>query len=322
MKKAFRILGFSLAALVALLAVVAAVIRFKPLPTYADIPLQDVEIEATPELIAHGQKLVMMNCTGCHYNESEDRLSGRLFPDANSRPLGDIYSANLTQHPEHGIGQYTTAELYRLFRTGVKRDGHLALPMMGGTPTTSDEDLKAIIAFLQSDHPLVQADPTDHPDFEPSLLCRMLYTVAFEPQEMPAEPVQAPAESDAIAYGKYLLEGRYGCYHCHSTNPEELVLSNPSVSPGYLRGGQVFNLENWHGQSYVTESPALYGDSRSLRWSEDEFVAAVLYGQRPEGGPYQPPMHPYTMMDSSEARAIYQYLQSYTLKQSQVAARE
>lgn len=309
MKKVSKIIGFTLLGLVLLVLGVGAFLAFKPLPTYADVPLPEVRIDVTPERIEHGQKLVMMNCTGCHYNEAESRLSGRLFPDADSRILGTIYTSNITQHPEHGIGQYSEAELYRLLRTGIKRDHHLALPMMGGMPKTSDEDLMAIIAFLQSDHPLVQADPTDHPDFEPSLLARVLFNVVLKPQDMPAEPVVAPDPSAQLAYGQYLLENRYGCYHCHSANPQELDPLAPAQSPGYLQGGMVFNIDGWHGESYAIETPALLNAERTLAWSEDQFVGAVLWGQRPDGGPYKPPMHPYTMMDSSEARAIYQYLQ-------------
>ena len=81
-----------------------------------------------------------------------------------------------------------------------------------------------------------------------------------------------------------------------------------SHSPGYLQGGMVFNIEGWHGESYAIETPALLDPERTLAWSEDQFIAAVLWGQRPGGGPYKPPMHPYTMMDSSEARAIHRYL--------------
>ena len=309
MKKTLKIVGLSLGGLILLVLGAAAFLAFKPLPDYSDVPLQAVAIEATPAQVEYGQKLVMMNCTGCHYNASEDRLSGRLFPDADSRALGTIYTANLTQHPEHGIGAYTDAELYRLLRTGIKRDGHLALPMMGGMPKTSDEDLEAIIAFLKSDHPLVQADPTDHPDFEPSFLCRVLFTVAFKPQPMPTEPVVAPAASETIAYGQYLLEARYGCYHCHSTQPDKLDHMDPAQSPGYLQGGMVFNIEGWHGESYAIETPALLNPDRVLAWSEEQFIGAVLWGQRPDGGPYKPPMHPYTMMDSSEAHAIHRYLQ-------------
>ena len=311
MKKVKRIAGYTLGGVLLIVAILVAVVAFKPLPTYESVPLPDFAAASTPEMLAHGQKLVMMNCTGCHYNEVENRLSGRLFPDADSRALGTIYTANITQHPEHGIGQYTDAELYRLLRTGIKRDHHLALPMMGGAPQTSDEDLEAIIAFLQSDHPLVQADATDHPDFEPTLLTRLLFQVAFKPQAMPEQTLIAPPASAQVAYGKYLLEARYGCYHCHSTEPEKLDPREPGQGPGYLQGGMVFNIEGWHGESFSVETPALLNPDRVLTWSEDQFVAAVLWGQRPDGGPYQPPMHPYTMMDSTEAQAIYQYLQSY-----------
>ena len=313
MKKLLKFLGVTLAGLVLLILGAVALVYLKPLPTYADVPLPDLQIRATPAMLEHGQKLVMMNCTGCHYNEAGDRLSGRLFPDADTRALGMIYSANITQHPQHGIGAYTDAELYRLLRTGVKRDHHLALPMMAGSPTASEEDLLAVIAFLRSDHPLVQPDPTQHPDFRPNLLTRALFHLMFKPTPLPAAPVVAPDPADEIAWGQHLLEARYGCYHCHSTQAAELDPLHPSQGPGYLAGGMVFHVENWHGEgeSFSVTAPSLLSREGVLSWSEDQFVAAVLWGMRPSQVPYQPPMHPYTMMDSSEARAIYQYLHSY-----------
>jgi mono/diheme cytochrome c family protein len=311
MKKILKIIGISLGGLLLVGFILIGALAFNPLPTYETVPIPNYVVSATPEMLAFGQKLVMMNCASCHYDEAETRLSGRLFPDAESRVLGTIYTANITQHPEHGIGPYTDAELYRLLRTGIKRDHQLALPMMSGTSTLSDEDLAAIIAFLKSDHPLVQADPTEHPDFEPSLLTRVLYQVAFKPKPMPAQVVVAPAPSDQIAYGKYLLEARYGCYHCHSTKPEDLDPQAPHLGPGYLQGGMVFDVDDWHGESYQIETPSLLDRQRVLAWSEDQFVGAVIWGQRPDRRPYKLPMHPYTMMDSTEAQAIYRYLQQH-----------
>jgi len=69
-------------------------------------------------------------CAGCH-KHGQEQFAGSLFPDVEAAAtFGNIYSSNITQHPEFGIGKYTDGELYRLFRTGIKKDGTLALPMM------------------------------------------------------------------------------------------------------------------------------------------------------------------------------------------------
>jgi len=308
MKKVLKFIGIGLGVVLLLVGGFAAFIAFKPLPTYEDVALPSIEIDPTPELLAHGQKLVMMNCTGCHMPEHSQQLVGMLHPDADSRALGMVYNANLTQDPEHGIGQYTTAELYRLLRTGIKRDGGLALPIMPRLPGSSDYDVKAIIAFLQSDHPAVQPNPTQHPAFEPTFLTRMLYTVAWKPLVYPAGPVASPDPADQVDYGKYLVQHRYECFVCHSGDINQVNHEQPELTPNYLGGGMVFNME-YPDEKYPIAIPSLLRDGHLSVWSEDEFISAVIWGQRAGREPYRKPMHPYTMMDSTEARAIYRYLQ-------------
>ena len=47
------------------------------------------------------------------------------------------------------------------------------------------------------------------------------------------------------------------------------------------------------------------------KWSEEDFVKAVKYGQVPNGGPaLRQPMIPYSNLTDSEAKAIYAYLKT------------
>ena len=309
MKQAFKWMGLALGSILLLAGLLAAFVAFSPLPAYPDVPLREVSIEATPELVEHGQKLVMMSCAGCHMPEHSQQLIGMLHPDADSRAMGMVHNANLTQHREHGIGLYNEAELYRLLRTGVKRDGRLSLPIMPRMPHSAERDVEAIIAFLKSDHPAVQAHPTQHPPYQPTFLARMLATLAWKPLPYPSEPVPEPSPQRVVDYGRYLLQHRYGCFVCHSGDITRVNHQQPELTPNYLGGGHVFNMA-YPEEAYAIAAPSLLADGNTAQWTEAQFISALLWGQRPSGMPYQRPMHPYTMMDSSEARAIWQYLQT------------
>jgi mono/diheme cytochrome c family protein len=68
-------------------------------------------------------------------------------------PFGVVYSANLTPDKETGLGQWTGAQFIATMRTGhEKGTGRPLLPPMPwqNLSTATDEDLKAIFAYLQS----------------------------------------------------------------------------------------------------------------------------------------------------------------------------
>lgn len=310
MKKVLKITGLSLMGIVLLLGMTIAFLAFKPTKIYDDIPLPELSIRPDSAMIDHGQKLVMMNCAGCHEGESDNKLTGKLFPDRDSRALGMIYSPNITQHPEHGAGKYTEAELYRLLRTGVKRNNELALPLMGGMSMMTEDDIHAMIAFLKSDRPAVQPVPVSQPAFEPTLLYRLLSALLFKPTPYPETLTVEPSTHDPVEYGRFLVQARYYCYACHSTGMDKADYLVPENTPGYLAGGAAFNVE-LPDESYSIVAPSLIQGGETATWTEDQFIAALKWGQRPSGLPYKVPMHPYTMIDSTEARAIFQYLRSY-----------
>jgi mono/diheme cytochrome c family protein len=68
-------------------------------------------------------------------------------------PFGVVYSANLTPDKETGLGKWTAEQFIATMRTGhEKGTGRQLLPPMPwqNLSTASDDDLKAIFAFLQS----------------------------------------------------------------------------------------------------------------------------------------------------------------------------
>ena len=146
---------------------------------------------AKPEMVKRGQYLVM--ASGCHDCHTPHKLgpqgpepdmslalsghqAGVKFPPppaapanspwigtfaatltAWSGPWGISYTANLTPDPETGLGNYTEAQFIQTIRDGKKQGrGRPLLPPMPWPMIRNytDDDLKAIFAYLQSVKPI------------------------------------------------------------------------------------------------------------------------------------------------------------------------
>lgn len=310
MKKVFRLLGLLVAGLVFLGACAATFVQVRGIPSY-DKPLVAAQkIEATPARLAQGRKLVHAMCADCHLDRRTGALTGKLLTEVPPE-FGKLYAANITQDPKHGIGAWSDAELIGLLRTGIGRDGRYRI-VMPNFVHMSDEDVASVITYLRSAEAPVQPNPAPTPAQEPSFLAKALVNTVMKPLPLPAGTVQAPDTNDAVAYGRYLVVGRYKCYDCHSQDFKTNNHLEPEKSAGYLGGGTVMRQPD--GSPIVvrnlTPDPATgLGD-----WTEREFVQAVRFGQSPNG-PLRLPMPKFTLMDEAEARAIYAYLRTVPVLQ-------
>ncbi|HUO84797.1 MAG TPA: diheme cytochrome c-553 [Thermoanaerobaculia bacterium] len=79
-------------------------------------------------------------------------------------PFGTVYSANLTPDPESGIGTWTEEMFLDIFRKGrhLGGDGRPVLPPMPWfwIRNMSDDDLKAVYAYLKSVPPIYNVVPS------------------------------------------------------------------------------------------------------------------------------------------------------------------
>lgn len=110
------------------------------------------------------------HCTDCHTPLVEGRhdfsrigAGGNLFPQPFGAPWNAV-AANITQHPEMGIGRWTDEEIKRAITDGISRDGRELLPFMGFSfyKNITDEDLDAIVAYLRTLPPATATPPADH----------------------------------------------------------------------------------------------------------------------------------------------------------------
>lgn len=304
MKTFLRLLGL----LVLVVAGLALFVALRGIPRY-DAPLvAAVPVPAsTPAQLVLGEKLVRASCAECHLNQQTERLSGQRLLDTPPE-FGALYSANITQDPTHGIGAWTDAEIVGALRTGIGRSRHY-LVIMPHFVHLSDDDMQAVLAFLHSNHPLVQADATPSRPQEPSFLLKVLTNTVMKPTPLlPGGPLPTPAATPALAYGQYLVTGRYLCFECHSQDHKSNNALHPEQSAGYLGGGTAFPV----GPGQVIYSSNLTGDADTGLgdWTPAQLAAALRFGQGPHGRVIRYPMPKYPALTDEEVQGIYAYLRA------------
>lgn len=108
MKKVLRISFFILLAAVALGGAFVGFIQMKGIPRYDPI-VYDLKVEVTASRVAQGAKLSSMLCRGCHAAQG-NILTGKRMEDLPAI-FGEIYTRNITQDPDAGIGKWSDGEI-------------------------------------------------------------------------------------------------------------------------------------------------------------------------------------------------------------------
>ena len=306
MKTLLKIVGglFGLVLVVGL--AFALYVQLRGIPRYAkpQVPAL-MATAASPAQLALGEKLVQASCADCHLNRQANALAGHQLVDV-PKEFGAVFASNITQDPSHGIGAWTDAEVVGLLRTGIGRDGRYRL-IMPHFVYMSDDDVRAVLAFLHSGHPWVRATPVPSHPQEPSFLLKALANTVMKPTPLVPGAQPDPATSDAVTYGRYLVVGRYQCYDCHSKAFKSNNALHPEQSVGYLGGGNL--LVDAQGQPIRSRN--ITGDAKTGigQWTPAQLAAALCDGQSPHG-PLRAPMPKYAAMTDAETQAIYAYLQS------------
>lgn len=310
MKRLFKILGYTLGAIVLLVGIGVAFISFRGIPTYPYAPTPDIiNLKVIPDStrVARGAKIASLLCNECHRDNSTGRLTGRTMPDL-PKEFGLYASLNITHDREHGIGTWTDGELYYFLRTGIHKDGRWSPPFMPKFPLMADEDLYSIIAWLRSDDPLLEAAPQEFPPNKPNLFIKFLSNVAFAPPPLPAAPIAIPDTTNKVAFGKYVADALCACYACHSADFAKQDALNPEKSLGFYGGGNP--MLNMEGELVPTANITMDKETGIGAWTTEQFREATKYGKNPKGGPLYYPMFPHTTLSDSEVDAVYAYLKT------------
>lgn len=174
------------------------------------VALSSIRIEANPETLARGKHLTH-SLGGCaSYDCHGPALSGGKVLEVG--PLGTFTGPNITPG---GLGAvYSEAEIARLVRHGIKKDGRSVRFM----PTHEfnwlpEADLAAMIAYVKSVPAVEKPNGMMHIGVMGKVLDRqdrIKIDVArrIDHQNIP----QAPAPSPTAAYGKYIALMCTGCH--------------------------------------------------------------------------------------------------------------
>lgn len=229
------------------IALVLALVGYYKLNRKYDNPVLEITVQATPELLARGARIVSF-CAGCHGAEEALPLDGQDWSAEMPFPVGSIWAPNLT--PAH-LGAWSDGEIIRAIREGIHPSGRSLLFMPSSAfRNLSDADVHAIVAYLRSQ---ARIEP-DTPPNKLNVLGAIMVNIgpAFEAQPPVTGPVVAPPAGPTAAYGEYLTS--ITCAVCHGED---------------LGGNPVF------------EAPGLVGAGRG--WTEEQFIGFMRTGVRPDG---------------------------------------
>jgi len=278
-------------------------------PRSWDRPLPDTRAVTDPAVIERGRYIVYGpgRCADCHTpDDAQPTLRrGDVVPliggSGEHTYLGTWTASNLTPDPATGIGRVTDAQLARMMRYGINRDGRVALPFMDAFADLTEQDLVAVISFLRSQPPL----PGTAPRAEVNWLGRLALTYFIDPYA-PTRPVRASLTPEpTTAYGEYVARALAGCGACHTARS---LQTGRYLSPPFS-GGLAFTSRQHADTMYV--SPNLTpdpGTGRITTWTEDAFVTRFRLGSLIDDSPM--PWGGFRRMTDVDLRALYRYLRS------------
>jgi mono/diheme cytochrome c family protein len=131
-----------------------------PLPDSWGPPIGSVPDVSRNDTLAYGTYLsnALGHCMECHtpmldgaFDFSRTGAGGMMLQKPFGLELAAV-SANITPHPQLGIGEWTDEEIKKAITQGISRDGRRLARIMGFDyyRNISDEDLGALIVYLRS----------------------------------------------------------------------------------------------------------------------------------------------------------------------------
>lgn len=315
MKPWFKRLAFAAAAFLALILVIVVSVSLHAGHAYLrewDVPLPETRAVDDPAIIARGEYLVHgpAHCADCHAPDSAKArmFAGEIVPLTGGTGeitfLGDWAAPNLTPDSATGLGALSDGMIARALRTGVNREGRIALPFKDAYADMAEEDLVAILSYLRS----LDAQPGVAPRKDVNLLGRITLAYFIRPYGPKHPPIKTRFEPEAtVEYGRYIANVTGRCESCHTPRN----LKTGAYLGATFSGGMPFESRTRPGVLYV--SPNLTPDSATgviTGMTEEQFVARIRAGATLPDSPM--PWGNYRRMSETDLRALYRYLHSLT----------
>src|SRR6266481_486954 len=221
------------------------------------------------DLVQRGQYIFSLagGCA-CHTVPREVFNAGaRAFPI----PFGKVYSTNITQDKETGLGNWTDQQIRDAIVKGIRPDGSNIIPVMPYQAYSgmAEEDLQALIAYLKTLKPVKKLTPElqSRAPFTRSLGIPIYLKVFGRFSDSPA---QAP--KSGVERGRYLVEHVSLCGDCH-TPRNSIGVPDGSM---YLAGAPEKKGPLGQGVSNITpDKETGIGD-----WKRDDIAELLLSGTK------------------------------------------
>jgi mono/diheme cytochrome c family protein len=261
----------------------------------------------TNELVVKGQYIfALAGGCACHTVPKETpHAGGRAFPI----PFGTVYSTNITQDKETGLGAWSDQQIHDAMVKGIRRNGSWILPVMPYEKYSgmAQEDLKALVAYLRTLKPVKKPTPElkTWAPFARSLGVPMFLKIFGRFSNSPS---QAP--KSGVERGRYLVQHVSLCGDCHTPRnsigvpKQSLYLAGASQKIGPL-GEAVPNI--------TPDKETGIGE-----WKREDIAELLISGTKPDLDNVQGLMyeviqgttHGYKDMRKEDALAIADYLKS------------
>jgi mono/diheme cytochrome c family protein len=211
-------------------------------------------------------------------------------------PPFKVTAPNITQDKQTGIGDYTDAELKKVLRKGIKRNGvPVAMIMPSGFyEIMTERDLDAVIAYLRTIKPIKNAVPDP------------IYKI---PQGHPIppggdKPFTDAMMTDTVKKGFYLVTIAH-CMECHTP------MGPQGREFGTKLGAGGFEFPGPWGVS-VSRNITSSKTKGIGAWTDDEIKRSITAGESKDGSKLKPPMgyHYYATVTPGDLDAIVAYLRT------------
>jgi len=252
--------------------------------------IRPVELSRSTDaaVIARGKHLAeaVAPCATAHCHGAD--LGGGQIADIG--PVGTFTAPNITSA---GIGAaYSDAELARLIRHGVKKDGRSVVFMPASDFSwLSDSDVVALVSFVRSMPAVERANGPMKVKLLGKILDRRGQFPLVQAERIDHDEAgHAPPPSATVEYGAYL--GRL-CKGCHG----------PGLSGGPIPGAP----------PGMPIPKNLTPDATGLgSWSYDDFLRALEKGESKDGRKLDSmmPSETFGKMDDTEKHALFAYLRT------------
>ena len=258
-------------------------LRTYPLTNY------DLSIPEDSASIAHGERIfAIRGCVDCHGSN----LGGRIIQSG--LLTGVIAAPNLTPTPASPIYDYSSEDLVRVIREGVKPTGKSVIMMPSHKfQVIHKTDIESLISYIRSVEPVNRRLPSTSLNLPIRFYYFINRNLMLFPASMIKRPVEFPEDEEPltrIEKGAYIATS---CVGCHGLNLEGGAI--PGAPP------------QW------PEAPDLSMTGVAGNWTKKEYIRSLKVGVTADGRHLDSrymPWEAFGQLTDEEFDLLWEYMQT------------